>query len=164
MGEDDFEHLFKAEYVYVCRSLRRLGVHDADVVDIAQELFVIVHRELAQYDRSRPVRPWLYAFVVRLAANYRKLRRHIYERGGEGLDPNKCDVDDAVEARDLVLRALDTLDEEKRTALVLFDLEGFDGKEVAEMIGVPPNTAYSRLRLAREAVRAFVRRDAKGGS
>jgi len=162
VSDDGFQHLFETEYVYVCRSLQRLGVREADVPDIAQELFIIVHRELVHYDRTRPVRPWLVAFVVRLAANYRKLRRHLYEQGDDVDASPAPGTDDATATRDLVLRALDALDDEKRTVLVLFDLEGFDWREVAEMIGVPPNTAYSRLRLAREAFRAFVARRSEG--
>jgi len=163
---DEFQQLFEAEYLYVCRSLRRLGVRDADTTDVAQELFLLVHRELPRYDRQRPLRPWLYAFVVRLAANHRKLRRHAYERGDEGLASATTGADDrdAVATRDLVLRALSALDDEKRTVLVLFDLEGFDAKEIAVMIGVPPNTVYSRLRLAREAFRATVGAPPAGGA
>jgi RNA polymerase sigma-70 factor, ECF subfamily len=152
---DELQRIFEAEYVYVCRSLRRLGVREADVPDVAQELFLLVHRELARYDRQRPLRPWLYAFVVRLAANHRKLRRHAYERGDEGLASAPAGSDDAA-TRDLVLRALATLDDDKRTVLVLFDLEGFDAKEIAAITGAPVNTVYSRLRLAREAFRAAV--------
>lgn len=162
---DEFQRLFEAEYVYVCRSLRRLGVGDADATDVAQELFLLVHRELPRYDRQRPLRPWLYAFVVRLAANHRKLRRHAHERGGDdGLASATTEADDGAVAttRDLVLRALGALDDDKRTVLVLFDLEGFDGKEIAMMVGVPPNTVYSRLRLAREAFRAAVGAEAAG--
>ncbi len=164
---DEFQRLFEAEYAYVCRSLRRLGVRDADTIDVAQELFLLVYRELSRYDRNLPLRPWLYAFVVRLAANHRKLRRHAYERGGEdGLASATTGVDggDVAATRDLVLRALGALDDDKRVVLVLFDLEGFDAKEIAVMIGVPPNTVYSRLRLARAAFRAAVEAPPTGGA
>ncbi len=165
MGEDEFRKLFDAEYLYVCRTLRRLGVRDRDVEDLAQELFLVVHRQLASFDRSRAPRPWLYAFVVRLAANYRRLRRHRDELAGlagDGADENHAPMahhaqyaDDRA-TRDLVLRALDLLDDEKRDVLVLYDLEGFGAQEIAEMSAIPTNTVYSRVRLAREAFRRAV--------
>ena len=156
MGEDEFRKLFDAEYVYVCRTLRRLGVRERDVEDLAQELFVVVHRQLSSFDRSRAPRPWLYAFVVRLAANYRRLRRHRDELAGDGLEDLRANHADDRATRDLVLRALDRLDDEKRDVLVLYDLEGFEAKEIAEMSGIPANTVYSRIRIAREAFRTAV--------
>jgi RNA polymerase sigma-70 factor (ECF subfamily) len=162
VGEDEFRKLFDAEYVYVCRTLRRLGVRERDVEDLAQELFVVVHRQLSSFDRSRAARPWLYAFVVRLAANYRRLRRHRDELAGlagDGVDehhaPHAQYADDRA-TRDLVLRALDLLDDEKRDVLVLYHLEGFEAQEIAEMSAIPTNTVYSRVRLAREAFRRAV--------
>jgi RNA polymerase sigma-70 factor, ECF subfamily len=156
--EAAFRSLFDAEYVYVCRALCRLGVIPGDAPDVAQELFMVVHRELPAFDSNRPVRPWLFAFAVRLASNYRRLARHRVtddepmgaEAGGASAPSERH------HARFLVLRALERLDDDKRTVLVLHDLEGFEAKEVAEMTGALVNTVYSRLRLAREAFRLAI--------
>jgi RNA polymerase sigma-70 factor, ECF subfamily len=154
-SEPGFRQLFETEYVYVCRALCRLGVKSGDVPDVAQELFMLVHRELPSFDTARAVRPWLFAFAVRLASNHRRLARHRTSDADTAL----TDLGDHIapserhHARDMVLRALERLDEDKRTVLVLHDLEGFEAKEVAEMTGALVNTVYSRLRLARTAFR-----------
>jgi RNA polymerase sigma-70 factor, ECF subfamily len=155
-SEHGFRQLFETEYAYVCRALCRLGVKPGDVPDVAQELFMLVHRELPSFDTTRAVRPWLFAFAVRLASNHRRLARH----RTSDTDAALTDLADHIapserhHSRDLVLRALERLDEEKRTVLVLHDLEGFDAKEVADMTGALVNTVYSRLRLARVAFRS----------
>jgi RNA polymerase sigma-70 factor (ECF subfamily) len=151
----DFRRVFESEFGYVCRALRRLGVRDADLKDVAQELFVTVHAQLPRYDAARPLRPWLFSFALRYAANYRRLARnrdHVPEEHALGHEADHHDV----LARDLVLRALATLDFDRRTVIVMHDLEGFDAPEISSQLGVPLNTVYSRLRLARAELRAAV--------
>ena len=137
----------------MCRALRRLGILESDLKDVAQELFVAVHERLGDFDRSRPLRPWLFGFAVRYASNYRRLARN------RALDPVSdsqlgTDGSSRIEARDLVLRALGRLDFDRRTVVVMHDLEGFDAPEIARLLGIPVNTVYSRLRLARADFRA----------
>lgn len=159
----DFRVLFEGELTFVVRALRRLGVREADLPDVAQELFLTVFERLHEHDPSTPARRWLFAFCVRFSANYRRLARH----RATDLDEQRF-VGQAVdgETRDLVNRALDALDFDRRVALVLHDLEGLTAPEIAEMIDVPLNTVYSRIRLAREGFRAELARlgHAKGGA
>lgn len=153
----EFETLFVAEFSYVCRSLQRLGVREADVNDIAQELFLAVHHALGSWDRERPVRPWLLGFAVRFASNYRRLAWHRGRELDEDLVPPSPRLNDKLAAKRTVMRGLDALDFDKRVALVMHDLEELTAKEIAEQIGIPANTVSSRVRLAREAFRAAVR-------
>ena len=72
--------------------------------------------------------------------------------------------DAKIEARDVVLRALEALDFDRRTVIVMHDLEGFDAPEIAAQLGALLNTVYSRLRLARADFRAAVEvLQSKGG-
>lgn len=149
-----FRTVFESELPFVCRALRRLGVREADLGDVAQELFLTVHDRLADYDPSRPIRTWLHGFCLRFASNYRRLARH---RGKDLPDePPASDRSDAAATRDLVMRALERLDFEKRTTLVLHDMEGLSAPEIAELTKVPLNTVYSRLRLARADFREAI--------
>src|SRR5262245_55716076 len=68
----DFRRVFELEAAYVARTLRRLGVDQADVEDMAHEVFLAVHRQLCDYDASRPLRPWLFGFAFRIASHYRR--------------------------------------------------------------------------------------------
>ena len=150
--------MLPVSHARLCRALRRLGVGEADLGDVAQELFLTVHTRFGDYDPSRPLRTWLYAFCLRYASNYRKLARH----RAEGLaEPEAAHgQSDAVVARDLVLRALEKLDFDRRTALVLHDMEQLSAPEIAGELGVPLNTVYSRIRAARDAFKAILAEDA----
>jgi RNA polymerase sigma-70 factor, ECF subfamily len=154
----DFEALFLKEFDFVARALQRLGVREADVNDVAQELFLAVHHALGTWDRSRPSRPWLMGFAVRLASNYRRLAWHRGRELDEDLVPPSPRLNDKLAAKRTVMRALDALDYDKRVALVMHDLEELTAKEISELLGVPANTVSSRVRLARDAFRAAVKR------
>jgi RNA polymerase sigma-70 factor (ECF subfamily) len=161
-----FRSLFDGEFGYVCRALRRLGVQHSDIEDVAQELFVAVHRTLHDYDSRRALRPWLFSFALRFAANYRRLARNQGHVSDGALRDVASGVRDAdAEARDMVLRALAGLDFDRRTVIVMHDLEGFDAPEIATQLGIPVNTVYSRLRLARADFRSAVETlQSKGGA
>ena len=161
----DFRAVFDAEFGYVCRALRRLGVREADLKDVAQELFVSVHARLGDYDRVRPIRPWLFSFAVRYASNYRRLARNQTPDGETKGEPRTEDSPQ-IEARDLVLRALNRLDFDRRAVVVMHDLEGFAAPDIAVQLGVPLNTVYSRIRLARADFREAVEglQHSKGGA
>jgi RNA polymerase sigma-70 factor (ECF subfamily) len=158
-----FRAVFQREFNYVWASLRRLGVHDRDAEDVAQDVFVHVYRRLDDYDPTRPLRPWLFAFAFRCASDWRRLARHRVE-GHDDLDrrPGQALPADAVveRAQDhaLVLRGLEQVDLERRGVFILFELDQVPMKDVADSLGIPLFTAYSRLRVAREEFTAAVRR------
>jgi len=159
----DFGHLFQSQFTYVWNSLRRLGVPSRDLEDLTHDVFLQVHRQLERYDRARPIRPWLFGFAFRLAADYRRLARNrveILEPVPECPDPLPIVVDRLVnvEALSIGYAALDALDIDRRAVFVLHELDGCAMPEIATNLEIPLNTAYSRLRLAREQFKAIVHR------
>jgi len=162
-NDGSFRAVFDREFDYVWTSLRRLGVRDSDLEDVAQDVFVRVHRQFHDYDRSRPIRPWLFAFAARCAAEWRRQTRHRVEVLGSGAEATAstpaADVALATaEDVDLVLRALQCVDEERRGVFILFEFDECPMKEIARSLGLPLFTGYSRLRLARKEFVAAVRR------
>ena len=159
-----FRELFETHFAYVWASLRRLGVADRDREDQANEVFFRVHQRLDDYDPGRPVRPWLFAFAVRVAAEYRRLARNRYEVVGdvEHLPPPEDTSSEAEllrrEKRDLVVAALGELDLDRRAVLILHDLDECAVPEISAALGIPLGTAYSRLRAARSDFARAVRR------
>lgn len=159
----DFDSLFETELDYVWHSLRRLGVREADLDDQVNEVFLRVHRKLEEYDPSRPVRPWLFAFAARVAAEHRRLFRNHREIPGLQVDaedpaPGAEEHLAEREARALLLAALDALDQSKREVVVAIEIDGHSGPEVAAALGVSVNTVYSRLRLGRDELGVALRR------
>jgi RNA polymerase sigma-70 factor, ECF subfamily len=162
-GPWDLAAIFELEFRYVWNSLRRFGVHERDLEDVTHEVFVRIQDQLELFDASRPLRPWLFGIALGLATNYRRLARHRIDLPGE-----LPDVADAAQspAEDLERReqaalvhsALLKVSLEQRAVLVLHELDGYPVPEVASTLGLTLNTAYSRLRLGRDAFRTAFRR------
>lgn len=155
--------LFEAECAYVLHSLRRLGVPHDDCADVAHEVFLVAFRLLPACDRTRPMRPWLFGIAYRVAAAQRRLARVRREVPSEDLErpDHAAGADEQLDQRRrerLVQEALGALDLERRAVFVMHDIDGHPMPEIAEVLGIPLNTGYSRLRLAREAFAARIKR------
>ncbi len=159
----DFRAVFEEHFSYVWNSLRHFGVHPNDLEDLTHEVFLRVHERLDECDTSRPLRPWLFAFAYRVAAGHRRLARHRVEVVGGAVEPaaEETRADDALirgEDRDLALGALEAIEPDRRAVFLLHEVEGIPIPEVARVLKVPTNTAYSRLRLARQEFQAAAHR------
>jgi RNA polymerase sigma-70 factor (ECF subfamily) len=154
-----FEEVFTTHGRFVWRALRYLGVGESDLDDACQEVFLVVHRRLSDFEGRSSLRSWVYGIALRVAADYRKSafvrRRSTSEVAPE---PSAPSAQGRAEARQLLQRALDRLDDDKRTVLVLHELEGFSIPEVAELVGCPVQTAYTRLHAAIDRVEREIRR------
>lgn len=155
-GEAPFDTVYEREFDYVWRSLGRLGMPEAELADAVHEVFLVLHRRWAELDHERPLRPWLFGVARRIAAAARAKSREtaVELDSAEPMDP-------LVAQRRILWRALATLDEERRTVIILHDLEGYTGAEIAAQLDVPVNTVHSRLRLARAELLAAVQRGAR---
>ncbi|MBX7196226.1 MAG: sigma-70 family RNA polymerase sigma factor [Sandaracinaceae bacterium] len=163
------EALFSAHAPYVWRVVRYLGVADREVEDVAQEVFLRAFEKLDRYDPAQSaLRSWLYGFCVGVVANHRRLRRHqrevlgqdADERGSEGA-PDQESLVVAKQARAQLLTALDALSEDHRTVTVLHAIEELPMPEVARLLGIPVQTAYSRYQVARTELRRALERAAR---
>jgi RNA polymerase sigma-70 factor (ECF subfamily) len=145
----------------VWRSLRRLGVPERDLPDAVQEVFVVVHRKLAGFDASSRITTWLYAIALRVASDRRRRASHRHEVFADAPERTSHVAEDTSELADrraLLEKALDAMPLEQRAVFTLFELEGLEGGEIAELLQVPLATVHSRLRLARETFRRVVAR------
>jgi RNA polymerase sigma-70 factor (ECF subfamily) len=156
--------LYEAESDYVWNALRRLGVPEGDREDVAHEVFIAVFKALDTYDASRPLRPWLFGVALRVAARHRARNPNVREvpadAAAEPID-DRTDPDESMAQRQrqqLVHRALSSIELNRRGVFILHELDGQAVPEVAQALGLPLNTAYSRLRLARQEFTAAVRR------
>jgi RNA polymerase sigma-70 factor (ECF subfamily) len=159
----EFPDIYRSEFPYVWKTLRRLGASAQDIEDLTHDLFVVVHRHLPDYDPDRPLRPWLFGIALRVLADFRRAARHRREIFTDEFDPvdgapTVLERMEGEEARDLLMRALDRLDLDRRAVFVLHELDDLPAPEIARVLEIPLNTVYSRLRLARADVTAALRR------
>ncbi len=167
-AELTFAEVYRMHYDFVWRCIRRLGVPSAWVDDATQEVFVIVHRRLRDFDGGRSLRSWLFGILRKVAAAQ---RRRVAKSANPPAAPHPAHGGDPEEevarqqAADWVERFLSQLDEEQRAVFVLVQCEGVSVVEAAEVMGTKANTAYSRLRLARRRFeRALQRSEARARS
>jgi RNA polymerase sigma-70 factor (ECF subfamily) len=160
-----FDDLYDQHFEFVWRTLRRLGVPAADLADVAQEVFLVVHRRLADFEERAKVTTWLFRISVRAARDRRRkahVRREI--QGDEALYESVDPAEDAsfalerADERALLERALAALDESQREVFTAFELEGMTGHAIALALEIPLGTVYSRLRLGREHFRQALSR------
>ena len=155
-----FERVFADEAAYVGRTLRYLGVHDAHVEDLTQEVFLVVHRRLSEFGEGS-MRAWVRQICVHTANNYRRSARRRPEDAEAEPDsvvpaPQHEDAEVA-QLRRRLLGALSSLPEDQRAVFVLFEIEGLTMNETAEAAGCPVQTAYSRLYAARNKLQDVMR-------
>ena len=141
---------------------RMLG-NAAEAEEIAQEVFLRVHRSIGKFRGEARLSTWLYAITSRLCLNRlasgdRRLRRDdadALERAGEGdatLRLEQSEVESAL--RD----AIAGLPEERRIVVVLRDLEGLPYEEIARALDLELGTVRSRLHRARMDLKAKLER------
>lgn len=155
---------YRQHLSFVYRSLERLGIPSADIEDLAHDVFMVAHQRWEAFDRSSPVRPWLFGIAVKVAsgAQHRAWRKREIPTDTYPETVDKQPLPDTLAERAQLqrklLRALDTLDLDRRAIFVLHDLQGVAIPEAAQALGIPLNTAYSRLRAARLQVTEALRR------
>lgn len=149
-----FEAIYGEHFAFVWRCLRGLGVPEAALDDAAQDVFVIVHRRLSEFRGDSTLRTWLYAIVRNVASNARRSLRRKGELAELPNDAVATSGDPLQNAQDqqaarFVQSFLERIGDKKRELFVLAVLEQMSVPEVAEALGVPLNTAYTRLRAVR---------------
>lgn len=163
-GEDCLQ-AYQRELTYLIGSLRRLSVPARDLEDVLHEVFLVMLKRWDDYDRDRPIKPWLFGIAFRVASGH---RRRVYRELPEG--PHEPEYegegpDEAVElseSRRLLMRALAVVPLERRAVLVMHEVDEVPMQQVAQQLEIPLFTAYSRLRKARKELEAALLRLQKG--
>lgn len=167
-GQLRFEQVYEASFDFVYRNARRLGVPEMAVDDVVQEVFLVLHRRLAEYDGRAPLRSWVYGILANTVRDYRRSFRRkekpllAIERDEDlGPDSKRAGPEQTAQHRqdvELLLSLLDELPEQQRELIVLSELEQLSVPEICACIGGNSNTVHSRLRVAREALRGKLAR------
>jgi len=152
----DLGSLFAEHGQTVARWVRRLGGDAVDVDDAVQEIFLVAHRRLRDYSVEARVKTWLFRTTAAVVRNHRRrrgwrrlFRWNIDEVELPAVTPTPLEALEQSRAVADTYRLLDRLPEKHRAVLVLFEVEGRSGEEIAEMMGVKPATVWVWLHRAR---------------
>jgi RNA polymerase sigma-70 factor (ECF subfamily) len=154
-----FDAVYEECLDFVWRTLKSLGLREPALEDAIQDVFLVVHRRLGDFEARSTVRTWIYGIAVRVARDHRRRERR---KGGlEVLDfepvdraPGPHEHAAKSEALHELATVLEALDEGKREVFVLSDVQELTAPEIAEALGINLNTAYSRIRAARQEFKA----------
>ncbi len=166
MPQAEFRAVYDAHFAFVWRSLRRLGVREADAVDLAQKVFLTAHLKLPEFEGRSRLRTWLFGICQRVASDYRRsapVRREVttevaeLDRRGAASESasGRAEAQERARALEAVLQKMPA---SQRIVFVLFELEQLSGEDIAELLDVAVGTVRSRLRLAREQFSREVKR------
>jgi len=159
----DFEVVFRDMAPYVLRVLPRMGVRPADLDDVAQEVFLAVHKSLPSFEGRSQLRTWVYGICIRTCSNYRRRAYHKHEQitdapvqaaAASAGPERRAQTQQALGALDRVLEALPIA---QRSVFVLHEIEGLEMTEIASALECSKFTAYSRLYAARKHVERALR-------
>lgn len=157
----DFDTLYGSWFDEVSKWIRALGGPEADRDDLVQEIFIVVHRRLKDFD-GKNLAGWLYQITRRKVRDFRRLRWAkrlvLLDRdtnaGPERTDRNPLASVEFREEGELLMRLLEQLNESERAAVVLFEIEGYSGERIAQLLSVPLNTVWTRIHKARHKLKA----------
>lgn len=153
------ERMFHADYRFIWRLLRRLGVAQDQVDDATQQVFLIAAERLEDIQERRE-RSFAFGTALRLAQSLR--RRAKRETVSDTCDEQACSLpapDELTEQRrnrELLGRVLDRMPLELRSVFILYELEALSSPEIAELAEIPVGTVASRLRRARAQFKGLV--------
>lgn len=134
----------------------RVVGHREDAEDLVQESFLAAFQYLDSFDVERPFGPWLTRIVMNRGANLRRSRaRRATEPETDVVSPAPSALDESTraETRDVLTRALTTLNERQRTIVTLFDIDGLTSTEIGELLELAPGTVRWHLHEARRVLR-----------
>jgi len=139
---------------------RLVGNHD-DTDDIVQDTFVRAYQHLRSFDHERPFQPWLFGIAVKRCATHKRRMARMYVEPLEAehlalMEENNRSWEDALTAKELrrkVHEAINALPPQQRAALVLFELEGWKIKEIADALGCAEGAVKTHLHRARARLR-----------
>jgi RNA polymerase sigma-70 factor (ECF subfamily) len=158
----DFEAFYVEHVELVRRVLARLLGPHAGVDDAIQEVFLVAFRKRASFEGHAQPSTWLYAIARRVALSTRRQAR---VRAWLGLDaaPEPADprtphtLFEQRAAAVQLYRLLEQLADKKRTVWILYELEGLSGETIAQVVGCPIKTVWTRLYHARRELQEHAR-------
>jgi RNA polymerase sigma-70 factor (ECF subfamily) len=158
-----FDEVYQEHCAFVWRNVLNRGIPRSSVEDVVQEVFLVVHRKLPEFEGRSHVRTWLAMVVRRVVAGH--LRRKRNKPVGEPLEVDAASESqgpaEALDTKAAVshfYEILEQMSDDQREVFVLHDVEQMTGREIAEITDTNENTIHTRLRAARRIFQEGVAR------
>jgi RNA polymerase sigma-70 factor, ECF subfamily len=145
-----FEKVFRTMRARVFAVCLNVTANRSDAEDATQETFVSAYRALASFRGEARLSTWLFRIAIRAALRVRARRSTDEPITDELAAPRNPNPGEAREQREKLLAGLASLSTDHRIVLALFAVDGLSHREIAETLGVPEGTVWSRLHLARK--------------
>ena len=160
-----FEALYSLYFGFTWRVLGHLGVPARSMDDAVQEVWVVVHRRLADFEGRSALKTWLFGIALNVSRNLRRAELRRLRDTEAALEPQPPEPDPELaragrEALERVARFLATLDEQRRAIFVCNLLEHLSAQETAEATQCDVATVYQRVRSLRHAFRVWLAAEA----
>ena len=161
--ELDLDAIYAEHAPFLTRVLIRLVGDGPHVDDLLQETFLVAHRKRASFDGRSAVRTWLYGIAAHLAMRHRRgagrWRRAlgVYAEQPPRVSANPEDELERARAAQLLRATLERLPFKQREVVVLYELEEMEGADIAELLGIPINTVWTRLHHGRKRLQELMR-------
>jgi RNA polymerase sigma-70 factor, ECF subfamily len=156
-SRDASEHAFREVFLALRENVFALCLHltgnRTEAEDALQEVFWAVHRGLRGFRGESRLSTWVHRIAIHTALRTRARRRPMIAQEASTVSASPEDLAARREDIDRVRYALDRLSSEHRTVLSLFAIDGLSHQEIADILGVPKGTVWSRLHLARTRLR-----------
>lgn len=161
----EFRNIYESWFHDVAKWIYALGVPKSDAEDLAQEIFLVVRRKLAQFDGGN-LPGWLYRITQLTVRDHRRrawFRNLVFRRQQVDISrlPHGADGParsyEHQEDRRQLQALLAKMTEKRRATFVLFEIEGYSGEEIAEIQDIPLGTVWTRLHHARKEFWRLVR-------
>jgi RNA polymerase sigma-70 factor (ECF subfamily) len=158
---------FERDLDYLFETLRRLGSGPGEIEDLAQEVFVVLHRNWPTLDTTRPLRPYLFGVAFRVLSAHRRRRSREIPHPALDMEDGTASPEELLQNKEsvaLLMAALERLPLRRRAVLVMHDLDGVAIDDIARGLSISRFGAYARLRKARGEMAAAVKRLLRKGS
>lgn len=160
----DFATIYDQHFAFVWRLAAMSRIPQAQLDDVVQETFLVIHRKLPTFEGRSSLRTWIASVTRTTAKEFSRRKRH-HMLGG-AIDPDAAasttltpaEQLEAAAAAQLLDRFLDELPEEQREVFVLAEVEQMTANEIGAVLEMNPNTVRTRLRAARMGVQASLAR------
>jgi RNA polymerase sigma-70 factor, ECF subfamily len=152
----EFTEVYAEYFDLVFRNLSRMGLRRPALEDALQDVFLVVHRRLPDFEQRSQLKTWVFGITLRVASDYLRRNKRYANRQDElspeledqaARDPSEQFA--ARQAVELLHAVLGELDEQKRAVFILAEIEEMSAPEIAQAVGTNVNTVASRLRAAR---------------